>query len=87
MTEADLIASSQKDVAYLKRLLARLDKKAADLVTINHQEGRFEASAEAMEWQSDVAQLRADLLDAHSKSSKSLLKNYGPDVLKRGPFR
>ena len=37
MTEPELIEAMQKDVAYLKRKLASLAKKSADLVTINHR--------------------------------------------------
>ena len=87
MTEPELIEAMQKDVAYLKRKLASLAKKSADLVTINHKEGRFEGSSDAMEWQADVVRIQADLLRAHSRSSKALVKNYGPGVLEAGPFR
>ena len=87
MTEAELIESSQKDVAYIKRKLASLEKKAAALVTINHKENRFEASAAAMAWQADVVRLQADLLAAHSKSSTSLVIHYGGSVVAAGPFR
>jgi hypothetical protein len=86
-TENELIEAMQKDVAYLKRKLASLESKASAIVTINHKEGRFEASAAAMAWQADVARLRADILSAHSKSSIALAKHYGADIIAAGPFR
>ena len=87
MTENELIESIQKDVSYWKKLTARIARKSADLVTINHKEGRPEASADAMEWQADVVRLQADMLLAHSKSSKSLVNHYGAGVVAAGPFR
>ena len=87
MTEQELIESLQKEVAYVKRKLVSIAKKSGDLVTINQKDGRPEAMSDAMEWQADVVRIQADLLLAHSKSSKSLLRNYGPDVLAAGPWR
>lgn len=87
MTEAELIDAMQKDVAYLKRKLESLDRKAAALVTINHKDGRPEASAAAMEWQADLVRLRADLLLAHSKSSASLVTYYGAQAVIASSWR
>ena len=87
MTEQEIIASLQKDTAYMKRLLDRMAKKSAALVTINQKDGRIEASADAMAWQSDLVALHADLLDAHSRSTKALVKHYGADIVAAGPFR
>lgn len=87
MTEAELIAAMQKDVAYAKKTLARIAVNAGKLVTINHEAGRNEAAADAMAWHSAALRLHADLLSGHSEASKALEKHYGGDIIAAGPIR
>lgn len=86
-TEGELIGEMQRDTALVKKALARMAENAADLVTINHTEGRPAASADAMAWQSAIHAILSQLLAAHGEASKALMKHYGDTVVMAGPIR
>lgn len=87
-TEEDLIRAMQRDTAYAKRILARIASNAQKVASLNHKEGRFAASADAMEWHADVQAVSAALTAGHAKSSRSLVKHYGEKVMiAAGPWR
>lgn len=86
-TEQDLIEAMQTDTALLKKVLARMAPKAEELASINHAAGRYEASADAMIWHGALHRMAGDLLDAHGKASKALIRGYGEAVVAAGPWR
>lgn len=85
--DRELIAEIQDKVAQVKRLLAEIDADSGKVVTINHEAGRFEQSADAMIWQGAVKRLRGDLLAAHGVASKALVRGYGEEIVAAGPIR
>lgn len=87
MNEEELIAASRDAVAKVKALLANLDDYAAQLATINHKDGRYLQSTQAMNWQAAIKRINADLLDAHAAASIALIQGYGAEVMTRGPGR
>jgi hypothetical protein len=86
-TENELIEKMQRDTALVKRALGRIAGDAAKVVTLNHEAGRHEASADAMAWQSEVHAALALLLAAHGRASGALLKHYGGEIVAAGPIR
>lgn len=87
-TEEDLIRDMQRDTAYIKRLLNRINGNAAKVVTINHEAGRYEASADAMKWHSAVQGVASSLNAAHAEASRALVAHYGEKVMiAAGPWR
>lgn len=86
-TENEIIVAMQRDVAYAKKVIARIAANAGKLVTINHKDGRNEAAADAMAWHSASLRLHADLLSGHSEASKALEKHYGGEIIAAGPVR
>ena len=86
-TENELIEAMQSDTALLKKVLGRMLPKAEELASINHEAGRFEASADAMIWHGALHRVNGLLLDAHGKASKALVRGYGDSIIAAGPFR
>jgi hypothetical protein len=92
MTEEEqrLIQALQRDIADVKKTMARMVGTAGDLVTVLHKAGLREQCGDALILQGELGEALGKVRMAHGRASKALVRGFGEaggEIIAAGPIR